>query len=83
MISHEKDAWLKQQFPSYAMYADLLKTVGVIASRDTARWTFETLGGERFSLDIATIPQGSISGIGLPDGQGFKPRHRGMRCRKL
>jgi hypothetical protein len=73
VISHENDTWLKQQFPSYAVYADVLKTVGVIAVLDSARWTFETLGGERFSLDIATIPQGSISGIGLPDGQGFKP----------
>lgn len=76
VISHENDAWLKQQFPSYAIYADVLKTVGVIASLDSARWTFETLGGERFSLDIATIPQGSISGIGLPDGQGFKPLYQ-------
>ena len=76
MISHENDAWLKQQFSGYAMYADVLKTVGVIASLDSARWTFETLGGERFSLDIATIPQGSISGIGLPDGQGFKPLYQ-------
>jgi uncharacterized protein (TIGR03437 family) len=73
VISHENDAWLKAQFPNYAIYADVLKTVGVIASLDSARWTFETFAGERFSLDIATIPQGSISGIGLPDGQGFKP----------
>ena len=73
VISHENDAWLKQQFPSYAIYADVLKTVGVIASLDSAEWTFEALGGDQFSLDIATIPQGSISGIGLPDHQGFTP----------
>ena len=72
-ISHENQAWLKQQFPGYAIYADILKTSGVIDSLDSARWTFETLAGEQFSLDIATIPQGSISGIGLPDKQGFTP----------
>jgi uncharacterized protein (TIGR03437 family) len=71
-ISHENDQWVKQQFPSYAMWADVLKTVGIVDSLDSARWTFETLAGERFSIDLATIPQGSISGIGLPDGQGFK-----------
>jgi len=75
-ISHENDQWLKQQFPSYAMYADVLKTVGVIASLDSARWTFENIAGEQFSIDIATIPQASISGIGLPDGQGFKPLYQ-------
>ncbi len=73
VISHENDQWVKYQFPSYAMWADVLKTVGIVDNLDSARWTFETIGGERFSLDIATIPQGSISGISLPDGQGFKP----------
>ena len=73
-ISHENEAWLKQQFPQYAIYADILQTVGVISSLDSARWTFETLGGQQFSLDIATIPQGSISGVSLPDRQsGFVP----------
>ena len=72
VISHENDQWVKQQFPSYAMWADVLKTVGIVDNLDSARWTFETLAGERFSMDLATIPQGSISGIGLPDGQGFK-----------
>ena len=71
-ISHENDQWVKYQFPSYAMWADVLKTVGIVDNLDSARWTFENFAGERFSLDIATIPQGSVSGIGLPDGQGFK-----------
>ena len=76
VISHENDQWVKYQFPSYAMWADVLKTVGIVDNLDSARWTFETIGGERFSLDIATIPQGSISGISLPDGQGFKPPYQ-------
>ena len=76
VISHENDQWVKQQFPSYAMWADVLKTVGIVDNLDSARWTFETIGGERFSLEIATIPQGSISGIALPDGQGFKPLYQ-------
>jgi uncharacterized protein (TIGR03437 family) len=73
VISHENDQWLKQQFPDYARWADVLKTVGVIASLDSAQWTFEALDGHRFSLEIVTIPQGSISGVGLPDRQGFAP----------
>ncbi|MBI3679361.1 MAG: hypothetical protein HY235_03075 [Acidobacteria bacterium] len=77
VISHENDAWVKQQFPSYARWADILKAVGIIASLDSAHWTFETLGAEQFSLDIAPISQqSSIAAIGLPDSQGFTPLYR-------
>lgn len=73
-IAHENEQWLRYQFPNYAIWADVLLTVGVIPSLRTAQWTFETRAGEQFSMDIPTIPQGSISGIGLPDRQqGFNP----------
>ena len=55
IISHENDAWVKSRAPIAMSRAEALRALGVVASTDTATFTFESSRGFTFDLVLHPI----------------------------
>lgn len=55
VVSHENEPTVLARFPATAARAEVLATLGIAASTETARFTFESTAGTRFDLDLHAI----------------------------
>ncbi|MEK7406545.1 MAG: hypothetical protein AAB225_15695 [Acidobacteriota bacterium] len=74
VISHENDAWLRQQSASYLTIPEVLFALRITPDAEQARFVLEDTGGARFTLDLTPS---SVSLRQAPDPAiGFVPYWR-------
>src|SRR5262249_25056739 len=78
IVSHEKEIWVRDYSPNYLIVADILQALKIAPNNLSVQFEFEALGGEHFTLDIASLDPGqSARGLAAPDGNtGFLPLWR-------
>jgi hypothetical protein len=57
LIPHENDQFVRYNDVSFLPLAEVLQALGIVTDLQQAQWTFENAAGERFSLQLAAIPQ--------------------------
>ena len=55
VISHENEAWLREQSPSYLVIPEVLNALGVLPDMERGRFVFEDFSGQRLSLEFAPV----------------------------